>query len=193
MRLAILLLPILATSVLAAPIDYARDVKPILRERCYNCHGTLKQKAKLRLDSGQLIHKGGSSGPAIVPGKSAESLLIEKVSDADAESRMPPELKPLTAGQIETIKAWIDQGAKYPADDKPEADPRDHWAFRTPVRPAVPTIELGKERCRCLSRRRVEEARTHAAKARRQALAPASRLSRPDRFATNPGSRSTHS
>jgi len=122
-------------------VDYARDVKPILRDRCFSCHGALKQNAKLRLDSGELIRKGGSSGPAVVPGKSAESLLIERVTDADEESRMPPELKALTPDQINTIKAWIDQGANYPADDKPELDPRDHWAFRIPVRPPVPKAE----------------------------------------------------
>jgi hypothetical protein len=135
---------LLASAVFAAPVDYARDVKPILHERCYACHGALKQNGKLRLDSGELIRKGGSSGPAVVPGKSAESLLIEKVSDADDDSRMPPELKPLTAEQIKTLKAWIDEGATHPADDKPEPDPRDHWAFRTPMRPTVPPSDWGK-------------------------------------------------
>ncbi len=144
MRLSLLLSLAFGSAAIAAPVDYLRDIKPILRDRCYSCHGALKQKASLRLDSGQLIHKGGSSGPAIVPGKSAESLLLEKVSDADAETRMPPELKPLTAEQIQTLKAWIDEGARFPASDKPEADPRDHWAFRTPVRPAVPMSGWGK-------------------------------------------------
>jgi Protein of unknown function (DUF1553)/Protein of unknown function (DUF1549)/Planctomycete cytochrome C len=141
-RLSVPLLVAFVSTAGAAdrPVDYAREVKPILRERCFNCHGALKQNAKLRLDSGELIRKGGSSGPAVVPGKSAESLLIERVSDADDETRMPPELKPLAPDQIATLKTWIDQGANYPADDKPEPDPRDHWAFRTPVRPPVPNV-----------------------------------------------------
>jgi len=142
-RLSAALLLLVASTALAAdrPVDYVRDVKPILHERCFSCHGALKQNAKLRLDSGELIRKGGTSGPAVVAGKSAESRLIERVSDPDEETRMPPELKPLTAEQIATIKAWIDQGATFPADDKPEPDPRDHWAFRTPLRPPVPKVE----------------------------------------------------
>jgi Protein of unknown function (DUF1553)/Protein of unknown function (DUF1549)/Planctomycete cytochrome C len=140
-RLTLLLLFALGPAVVAAPVDYAREVKPLLQERCFNCHGALKQNSKLRLDSGELIHKGGSGGPIVVPGKSSESRLIERISDPDEETRMPPELKPLTPDQIQTLKSWIDQGAKFPADDKPEPDPRDHWAFRTPVRPSVPKVE----------------------------------------------------
>jgi mono/diheme cytochrome c family protein len=131
---------LLIASLAAAdqPVDYARDVKHLLQERCFACHGALKQQGKLRLDSGGLIRKGGKSGPIVVPGKAVESRLIERVSDPDEGTRMPPEGQPLTAVQIAAIKAWIDQGAKSPADDAPEPDPRDHWAFRAPVRPPVP-------------------------------------------------------
>src|SRR5262249_47788203 len=55
------------------PVDYARDVKPILKQRCFACHGVLQQKAKLRLDSGTLIHKGGRSGPPVQPGRAARA------------------------------------------------------------------------------------------------------------------------
>lgn len=140
-RFTFSLLLVSASMTLAA--DYARDVKPLLQERCFACHGALKQNAKMRLDSGELIRKGGTSGPAIVVGKSAESRLIERVSDPDEETRMPPEGQPLTVKQIETLKAWIDEGAKVPADDKPEPDPRDHWAFRVPVRPATSQVAWG--------------------------------------------------
>src|SRR6478736_4489695 len=58
------------------PVDYARDVKHLFQERCFACHGALKQQGKLRLDSGELIHKGGKSGPIVVPGKADDSLLI---------------------------------------------------------------------------------------------------------------------
>ena len=69
---AILLL--MATILSAAePVDYNREIKPILREHCFACHGSLRQESKLRLDAIQLIHKGGESGPAIVPGNSKES------------------------------------------------------------------------------------------------------------------------
>src|SRR5262245_38839815 len=96
----------------ADPVDYSRDIKPILRERCYACHGALKQKGKLRLDTVALMTDGGKSGPAVSPGRSAASLLLERVCDKNDASRMPPEGKPLTAEQIALLKAWIDQGAK---------------------------------------------------------------------------------
>jgi mono/diheme cytochrome c family protein len=133
----------LAATAAAAdrPVDYARDVKHLFQERCFACHGALKQQGKLRLDSGALIHKGGKSGPVVVPGRAAESLLIEKVTEKEEGSRMPPEGQPLTADQVAVLRAWIDQGAGYPADDKPEPDPRDHWAFRAPVRPPVPVVQ----------------------------------------------------
>src|SRR5262245_1285859 len=116
------------------PVEYLRDVKPILAARCYACHGALQQKAKLRLDAAALMVQGGRSGPAIAPGKSSASLLIQHVSAADGASRMPPESEGegLKDAQIALLKAWIDQGAKAPADDKPEADPKNHWAFRAP-------------------------------------------------------------
>ncbi len=120
-------------------VDYTRQVKPILRGRCYPCHGGLKQKAALRLDTGAAIHQGGEGGPAIEPGKSDESLLVERVLDADPAHRMPPEGAPLTPEQVATLRAWIDQGAKAPATEEPELDPRKHWSFVPPVRQALPS------------------------------------------------------
>jgi hypothetical protein len=143
-RFSSLILVAFAAPAIAAPVDYVREVKPLLAERCYACHGSLKQNAKLRLDSGELIRKGSSKGPIVVPGKSAESSLIAKVSDPDEHERMPPEGQPLTAVQIKTLKAWIDEGAKFPETDKPEADPREHWAFRPPTRPPTPQVDWGK-------------------------------------------------
>jgi Protein of unknown function (DUF1553)/Protein of unknown function (DUF1549)/Planctomycete cytochrome C len=138
-RLAILAVILFAVrSPAADPVDYVRHIKPLLKERCSACHGTLKQQGKLRLDTVPLIVKGGKSGPAIKPGDPAGSLLLERVSDPDEDSRMPPEGKPLSAEQISLLKTWIAEGAKGPADEAAEADPRAHWAFRRPVRPPVP-------------------------------------------------------
>src|SRR5215210_4938194 len=81
--------------------DYLRDVKPVLARRCYACHGALKQKAGLRLDTAVRIRKGGDSGPAVEPGQAGESLVIDKVTEADAELRMPPEGEPLSPAEIE--------------------------------------------------------------------------------------------
>ena len=129
---------IVSPSVAADPVDYLRDIKPILQERCYACHGALKQKGKLRLDARSLAVEGGKSGAALKPGDAAASLLLERVSDPEESTRMPPEGKALTAPQIAHLKAWIEQGAKAPADEKPEADPAKHWAFQPVKRPNVP-------------------------------------------------------
>ncbi len=124
----------------AEPIDYLREIKPVLKERCFACHGALKQNAGLRLDSGRLIRQGGDSGAAVTPGQADASVLLKRVSTNDASERMPPEGEPLKAEQIERIRVWISQGAASPDDEQPERDPRDHWAFQTPVRPTVPLV-----------------------------------------------------
>jgi len=124
-------------------VDYRRDIKTLLQERCFACHGALQQQADLRLDSGELIRRGGDSGSAIVVGDAASSLLIERIADPDAATRMPPEGEPLSDDQIEVLRRWIDQGAITPADDQPEADPRSHWAFQAIRRPDIPAAAVG--------------------------------------------------
>jgi len=120
-------------------VDYAVEIKPILSKRCYACHGGLKHNGGLRLDSAALMRKGGESGPAVVPGQSAESLIVDAIT-GDDDWRMPPESEgsPLSAEEVGKLKAWIDQGAKAPSDERPQPDARDHWAFRAPASPAVP-------------------------------------------------------
>jgi hypothetical protein len=123
-------------------VDYLRDIKPILSARCYACHGALKQRSGLRLDTAALLRQGGDHGPAISIGNSADSLIIRHLTGSHGLRRMPPQTEgePLTARQIGLIGTWVDQGAVAPADEKPEADPREHWGFRAPVRPAVPVV-----------------------------------------------------
>jgi mono/diheme cytochrome c family protein len=128
----VLVLP--AATAAADPIDYRKEIRPLLQERCYACHGALAQKSKLRVDSGANMLKRS----VIVPGKPAESELIARVTSTDDETRMPPEGHALKPEQIAKLRAWIEQGARVPADDAPEPDPRDHWSFRTPVRPPSP-------------------------------------------------------
>ena len=122
----------------AEPVDYGRDVKPLLA-RCTACHGALRQKNGLRLDTADLAKQGGDGGPAIEPGQSANSLLIDALTGANNVPRMPPEGEgePFTPLQIETLKAWIDQGAIAPAEEIP-ADPRKHWAYTPPVKARLP-------------------------------------------------------
>ncbi len=136
-----------AMVVLAGPVraedvaDYLRQIKPVFQARCYACHGVLKQKSGLRLDTAAMAIRGGEE-PAITPGDVDASPLIDRVSaDVKDPGRMPPEGEPLKPSEIEAIRAWIAQGAKAPPDEQPERDPRDHWAFRTPSRPAVPRVE----------------------------------------------------
>ncbi|HEV7405460.1 MAG TPA: PSD1 and planctomycete cytochrome C domain-containing protein [Chthoniobacteraceae bacterium] len=124
----------LATLLLLAPAgraepDYAKEIKPLLKSRCYACHGALKQKAGLRLDAVSLMHKGGESGDVIEKGS---ALLLEKVASTDKDERMPPEGAPLTPEEVAKLKAWIVAGAVAPADDKAEPDPRLHWAYQVP-------------------------------------------------------------
>ena len=119
-----------------------KSIKPMLQGRCYSCHGALKQKAGMRLDTVASMLKGGEDGPAIKRGDPGKSLLIERVTATDIDERMPPkhEGEPFTADQVKLLRDWIAAGAQSPADEKPESDPREHWAFRPRVRPPVPTV-----------------------------------------------------
>ncbi|MSR56978.1 MAG: DUF1553 domain-containing protein [Planctomycetaceae bacterium] len=120
-----------------ARVDYVQDVKPILSRRCYACHGALKQKNGLRLDTAALAQQGGEGGPALVPEKSSESLLIDALTGANGVAQMPPEGEPLKPEEIELLRKWIDQGAHAPVEKIP-LDPAKHWSYQPPVRPAVP-------------------------------------------------------
>src|SRR6185436_7722762 len=117
----------------ARPIDFVKDVQPLLAKNCYECHGEKKQKAELRWDVKDAALKGSEHGPVIVPGKSAESLMILLVAGLKgADMRMPAKGEPLTAEQIGILRAWIDQGAVWPdgVDAVKLGDKRDHWAFK---------------------------------------------------------------
>ncbi len=148
-RVSLLLLLCAFSARAAAPlpppadrkIDFVKDVQPILSSRCYECHGEKKQKGELRWDVKSAALKGGSSGPALGAGKSAESLMVQMIAGLKGlDSRMPAKGEPLTAEQIGILRAWIDQGAVWPdgVDTASVADPKNHWGFKTPVRPAVP-------------------------------------------------------
>jgi hypothetical protein len=120
-------------------VDFVRDIKPILVEKCFSCHGAWKQKGKLRLETAALIRKGGRDGPVVVPGKPGESRLIERVTADDEDTVMPPpgEGERLSPQQLALLRKWIEQGADGP-DEPPPPDPREHWAFRPVRRPPVP-------------------------------------------------------
>ena len=111
------------TSLLQAaePVDYLRQVKPLLARHCVECHGSKRQESGLRLDTAARARlKGGTSGPAIIPGKSGESLLIQAVTGNDLVDRMPLKKDPLAETDVSLLKAWIDEGAKAPAEPEPQ-------------------------------------------------------------------------
>ncbi len=123
-------------------IDFKRDIRPILVSRCYACHGPKQQQSGLRLDTRMRAFQGGDHGLSIVPGKSAESELIRRVTAADPKLRMPPG-PALPAAEIARLKAWIDAGASWPEEGGPGAGAQervDHWAFRPVMRPPLPKV-----------------------------------------------------
>ena len=130
----------------ARAIDFAREVRPILSENCFTCHGPdeAARQRGLRLDvqEGPFSDRGAFGGPVIVAGNAGDSLLIHRVGATDAQVRMPYRLglnTPVMPGtdedaldpeEIETLRLWIDQGAEW----------QSHWAFVRPARPSVPPV-----------------------------------------------------
>ena len=118
----------------AASVEFNRDVRPILSEGCFSCHGpnASARQAALRLDvpEGAFGDRGRYGGPAIVPGNPDESPLFHRITEPDAGARMPRGKDPLTEDQIAVIRRWIEQGAEYQA----------HWAFIPPAQPALPPV-----------------------------------------------------
>jgi uncharacterized protein DUF1553/uncharacterized protein DUF1549/cytochrome c len=126
-------LPLAALSCVSATcraqaIDFNRDVRPILSNNCFQCHGPDEKvrKAKLRLDARD------DALAVLAPGKPDASELVRRVASADAEEVMPPVKtgKKLTPREIETLRLWVKEGAKYSA----------HWSYQKPARPAVPEL-----------------------------------------------------
>ena len=136
-----LALPVARAAEPAGEVDYLRDIKPILIAKCLKCHGPDKHENGLRLDAAPAIVRGGDTGPAIVPGKSAESLLIQAVTGTtDLVSKMPSEGEPLTDPQVALLRRWIDAGAKAPAEQLAADAKSKHWSFQKPIRPPLPTV-----------------------------------------------------
>ncbi|MFK5922725.1 MAG: PSD1 and planctomycete cytochrome C domain-containing protein [Verrucomicrobiota bacterium] len=134
---------VLPALLVAAPVDFVRDVRPIFQKHCYECHGEKKQKSELRLDIKELALKGGDTHqPDIIAGKAEQSPLIHLVTSADVDERMPAEGDALSAGEIAILKAWIDQGALWPdgVDLVELEDPRDHWAFKPLPEQVLPPV-----------------------------------------------------
>jgi hypothetical protein len=116
--------------------SFSRDIRPILADKCFKCHGpdAKKRKGKLRLDNARdALGPTESGGRALVPGKLDESELYRRIKSDDPDERMPPPKsgKSLSAVEITRLKTWIEEGAAY----------QEHWSFRPPDRPMVPAVK----------------------------------------------------
>ena len=136
---------LLAAAATASPAAddadvYVKQIKPLLRDKCFSCHGANKQEGGLRLDAASLIQRGGDSGPIVAAGKPEQSLLLLRIM-ANDESRMPPasEGAALTQQEIQHLQHWISSGAAAPAEAIPQ-HPSQHWSFQPPVIADVPII-----------------------------------------------------
>jgi hypothetical protein len=132
--LVALALPI---SVEAAASAYEKEIKPVLKERCYACHGALKQKAGLRVDTVAFIKEAS----VIASGDPEKSELVQRIRSNDEEERMPPEGHALTQVEVKAIMDWITAGALAPEGERPEDDPLEHWAFQKIERPDIPKVD----------------------------------------------------
>ncbi len=116
----------------AAPVNFSREVLPLLSDKCFYCHGPDEKhrKAGLRLDLESAAKAPGKNGAAVVPGKAADSLLLQRILSSDPDELMPPPEvhKELSAPQKETLRRWIDEGAAWGR----------HWAFAPLIRPEPP-------------------------------------------------------
>ncbi len=119
----------------AGAVDFSRDIQPILSDNCYHCHGPAEKgrKAKLRLDTKEGAFRVQDGKAVIIPGKSAQSELVRRITTKVADDVMPPldSNRKLTAKQIDLLKRWVDQGAKW----------GQHWAFVAPQRPELPKVK----------------------------------------------------
>ena len=132
------LLPLTVGAVLAAvekPVDFQREIRPILSDACFHCHGPDKNTRlmDLRLDTSEGMFAQRKSGFVVLPGKSESSLLYLRISHEKEALRMPPAAsrKTLSAGQRLLIRKWIEQGAQW----------KQHWSFVAPVRPLPPAVQ----------------------------------------------------
>ena len=126
-------------SAVARPVQFSQEIKPLLETSCMKCHGRGKSKGGFSIESRETFLQGGDSGPAIVPGKSEDSLLIELVMGFDPDSVMPKKGSKLKPEQIALLRGWIDQGAKWDAGVS--------FGKLPPInlKPATPALPVGVE------------------------------------------------
>ena len=118
---------------------FATIIRPLFQERCFACHGALKQEASLRLDTVTSILQGSDSGPIFDSTHPDKSPLLERLTTTDLSTRMPPEGHPLSSIQIESIRSWIESDPTPALNDHPDPSPSEHWSYKSITRPPLPT------------------------------------------------------
>ncbi|MFN9549121.1 MAG: PSD1 and planctomycete cytochrome C domain-containing protein [Pirellulaceae bacterium] len=126
--------------------SYSKQIQPLLRRRCFSCHGAVQQEGGLRLDSLPAVQSGGASGSVLPDQTGSRGSLMERVTSADPSLRMPPKGSPLTPQELQQLGAWIDAGAPADPVDMAQppsvaAQPDQHWSFQTLKRPEVPQVD----------------------------------------------------
>lgn len=135
---------ILTWTLIGAAAESAGDnfeakIRPVLVGTCFQCHGELKAGGGFRVDSREALMRGGESGPAIIPGNAAESLVIKAIKHDDSVSAMPPDKKQtLRPDQVAAFETWINAGAVWP-ESSPKFQVTRHWAFE-PVKTVDPPV-----------------------------------------------------
>lgn len=130
--------------------DYLHDIKPLLQQKCYACHGALKQQAELRVDTAAALIQGGESGPTLTAGDPSDSLLLD-VLTGEAGFTMPPDNEGarLTPEEIDLVRQWIAAGSPAPDDEQPQADPHQWWSYLALRRPDFPTLSATRPMKKC--------------------------------------------
>ncbi len=141
-RPAIVLLSAALSLTAAEPEFFEMKVRPLLASKCYACH-TKTEMGGLRLDSRDAILKGGSRGPALVPGDPEHSLLLSAVRRTRSDFKMPPS-EPLSKDEIAALEQWIASGADWPQAASASTQAREFWSFQPVRRPAVPEVASAK-------------------------------------------------
>ncbi len=121
-----------ASGVLKPAIRFDRDIQPLFAKRCFSCHGPDKDKSGLRLNTrDRALAVLESGAPGIVPGDPDASEVVKRIAATDADERMPPEGKPLSADEIDRVRRWVAEGAAW----------QQHWSFQPPRPQPVPAVK----------------------------------------------------
>src|SRR5262245_1367531 len=150
-RVSFALLLLVAARVSAAPIDFNRDVAPVLAKRCAGCHNNSEARGDLKIITREGLLRGGSGGPAVVPGKPEQSAVLRRVLDGEMPPKERGVVQKLPEGEVKLLREWIAAGAPWPKDrvlnpyelTTEQRGGLDWWSLRPVRRPPVPGVTGG--------------------------------------------------